>query len=190
MQIRPYQKEDEQGWLRCRVVSFLNTAYYDNVLREKETYANDSIELVAVENNHLIGLIDVEIESEQRTICTRDHGLGGMIWHLAVHPDHQRKGIARKLLQKAEDRAKEKGLRYVEAWTRDDAPVLNWYQTNGFTHFHSYLHVYVDRKEEVSSPIDGLHVLQAFGHYYGDEGVKIKALFERVHECNGLEKLL
>jgi hypothetical protein len=44
--IRNYKKEDEQGWLRCRVLAFLNTAYYDNVLNKKEVYERPSIELV------------------------------------------------------------------------------------------------------------------------------------------------
>lgn len=34
MLIRDYQNTDEQAWLRCRVLAFLNTAYYDTVLIE------------------------------------------------------------------------------------------------------------------------------------------------------------
>lgn len=30
--IREYKKEDEKGWVRCRVLSFLDSAYYDNIL--------------------------------------------------------------------------------------------------------------------------------------------------------------
>ena len=41
--IRPYQPSDEAQWLRCRVLAFLDTAYYDNVCREKEHYSNPSI---------------------------------------------------------------------------------------------------------------------------------------------------
>ena len=48
MIIRKYTEKDEQSWLRCRVLSFLNTAYFDNVLKEKETYENPAIELVAI----------------------------------------------------------------------------------------------------------------------------------------------
>lgn len=48
MIIREYGPEDELGWVRCRVLSFLNTAYFDNVLKEKEKYINPAIELVAI----------------------------------------------------------------------------------------------------------------------------------------------
>jgi len=33
--IRPYVERDEQGWLRCRVLSFLDTAFFDSVEREQ-----------------------------------------------------------------------------------------------------------------------------------------------------------
>ncbi|CDQ40019.1 hypothetical protein BN990_02337 [Virgibacillus salexigens] len=46
MKIRKYSVDDELGWVRCRVLSFLDTAYYDNVFSEKEKYENPSIELV------------------------------------------------------------------------------------------------------------------------------------------------
>lgn len=75
--------------MRCRTLSFLDTAYYDNVLREKELYDNPAIELVAQINNQIVGLIDVECEEQVQTVCTGDKGRGGMIWHIAVHPDFQ-----------------------------------------------------------------------------------------------------
>jgi hypothetical protein len=43
MLIREYHAHDEKGWLRCRMLSFLDTAYFDNVLREKESYDNSAI---------------------------------------------------------------------------------------------------------------------------------------------------
>lgn len=101
MEIREYKLEDEAGWVRCRVLSFLDTAYYDNVLKEKEKYENPSIELVAIEKGQIVGLLDVEYEVKEKTVCSRGAGLGGMIWHIAVHPDFRRKGIATGLLKKA-----------------------------------------------------------------------------------------
>lgn len=36
MESREYRHDDERGWLRCRVLSFLDTAYFDSVLQTKE----------------------------------------------------------------------------------------------------------------------------------------------------------
>src|SRR5690625_250385 len=77
MKIRFYRKEDERGWVRCRVLSFLDTAYFDNVLKEKERYENPSIELVAVEEGQIVGLLDIEYEVEEKTVCSRGAGVGG-----------------------------------------------------------------------------------------------------------------
>jgi ribosomal protein S18 acetylase RimI-like enzyme len=60
-----------------------------------------------------------------------------MIWHVAAHPDFQRRGIGSRLLSKAEMISKEIGLNYLEAWTRDDVWVNHWYEKNGFVKMFS-----------------------------------------------------
>jgi len=193
MEIRDYQVTDEIGWVRCRVLSFLNTAYFDNVLQKKETYAQPAIELVAIADQQVIGLLDIEYEVRPHTVCSRGEGLGGMIWHIAVHPDHQRKGVAHQLLQEAEKRAQEKKLNRLEAWTRDDQWVNNWYINNQFSIVDSYLQVFMDSEElkhAVTADIPELYPVQAFAHYVGKEREKIKERFARVHECFCFEKKL
>jgi len=46
------------------------------------------------------GLLDIEYELQPQTVCSRGEGLGGMIGHIAVHPDYQNRGIGTVLLQK------------------------------------------------------------------------------------------
>ncbi|WP_342540569.1 N-acetyltransferase [Heyndrickxia sp. FSL K6-6286] len=194
MEIREYHSKDKVGWLRCRALSFLHTSYYDNVLREKEHYENPSIELIAIEDGIVVGLLDIEYEKEELTVCSRGSGLGGMIWHVAVHPDYQRMGIGNKLLYEAEKIAKQKGLNRLEAWTRDDQWVQNWYEKNGFSKVDSYLHVFMDGEQElkgyVQSSFPKLYPVQAFAHYLGEEKEEIKKKFKRVHECVCYEKML
>ncbi|AJH18514.1 GNAT family acetyltransferase [Bacillus mycoides] len=43
------------------MLSFLDTAYYDNVLRGKEKYENPAIELVAIHEEQVVG--DVRVKS-------------------------------------------------------------------------------------------------------------------------------
>ena len=45
--IRPYREGDERGWVVCRVLSFLDASFFDDVRRTKERYVNPAIELVA-----------------------------------------------------------------------------------------------------------------------------------------------
>lgn len=193
MEIRDYQVKDEIGWVRCRALAFLDTAYFDNVLQKKEIYAGPTIELVAIENQQVIGLIDIEYEVQAQTVCSRGEGLGGMIWHIAVHPDYRRKGVGLQLLQAAEKRAKEKQLNRLEAWTRDDKWVNDWYINNQFSIVDSYLQVFIDNKEmkqTISSEIPDLFPVQAFAHYVGNDQEMIMKRFTRVHECICFEKKL
>ncbi|HHK5601563.1 TPA: GNAT family N-acetyltransferase [Bacillus tropicus] len=190
MLIRDYQNEDEQGWLRCRVLAFLNTAYYDNVLNKKEVYENPSIELVAEMDGEIVGLIDVEYEKKEKTVCSRGTGLGGMIWHIAVHPDYARQGIGESLLKAAEKRAIDLNLNRFEAWTRDDDWVRNWYEKMGFRLTESYYHLYFEGKEvnnRISSNIPNLYPILVFGHYDGEETDQFKGL-TRKHQCVCYEK--
>jgi len=184
--IRPYRDEDERGWLVCRVLSFLDSAFFDDVRQTKEHYEHYAIELVADRGGEIIGLIDAECEELPGTVCEERSGIGGMIWHLAVHPEHQRQGVATKLLREAERLAKARGVVRFEAWTRDDPGTRAWYESMGFELVYSYLHVYVELDEGLRDlfPItsDHLRPVKVFAHYVGDDRDGMRSRFSRVHD--------
>ena len=115
-----------------------------------------------------------------------------MIWHLAVHPDHQRQGIAAALLEEAERRARERGLDRLEAWTRDDAHVQRWYESHGFALIDGYLHVYLERDDlrALDGQVGELRLVKAFAHYTGDRPAEIRERYGRVHDDVLYEKQL
>ncbi len=189
LEIRDYQKEDQTSWLRCRVLAFLDTAYYDVVAKEKEVYQYPSIELVAIEDGMVVGLIDVEYEEEPNKICTAHETLGAMIWHLAVHPDYRHQGIGTSLLEEVEKRLKEKQITYLEAWTRDDKWVQRWYLKQQFMKLSTYLHVYINGTNGIRSQVPDLIPVQSFCQYTGNDWAMIKKRYKRVHECTGFVKM-
>lgn len=117
-----------------------------------------------------------------------------MIWHLAVHPDYQQKGIVRNLLNEAIHILENKNINRLEAWTRDDVLVNKWYESNDFVKRDTYYRVYLEGKEELKdvleSKISNLHPVQAFAHYVGDNPTEMKKRFKRVHECNMYERII
>lgn len=126
--LRAFQPADEQSWLRCRVLSFLSTCYDDDVKAHRpETPA---VQLVAMLEGVVIGLLDIEIDAELATIDT-----------IAVHPDHQHRGIASALLDRARVELPDV-VTTLDAWTREDGAALSWPRATGFSESGHYLHVY------------------------------------------------
>lgn len=193
MIIREYKDSDNLEWTRCRVLSFLDSAYFDNVLREKEHYTNPSIELVAEVDGKIVGLMDIEYELEKGKVCYYNEKLGSTIWHLAVMPEYRNRGISTELLNKAVTILRSKDIERIEAWTRDDKWVNDWYKNRGFVLKESYLHVYTENDEcdEITkSKINKLYICNCFAHYVGENREEIKKKFKRVHECNFYELII
>jgi GNAT superfamily N-acetyltransferase len=195
--IRAFRPADGKGWVRCRTLAFLDTAYFDDVHREKERYDGRAIELVAEADEQMVGLIDVECEEAPGEICSApadpdQAGPAGMIWHLAVHPDYRRRGIGRALLAEAVRRARAWQIRRFEAWTRDDPFVIDWYRAQGFQTVRHYWHLYMRSPEElaaIQTQITGLRPVSVFAHYLGDDEPVI-ARFERAHRCTRFDLYL
>jgi ribosomal protein S18 acetylase RimI-like enzyme len=185
--IREYAAADENSWLRCRVLSFLGTAYFDDVARAKPTIPAPGFELVAVDgHNTVVGAMDVTIEGELATIDT-----------VAVHPDHQRRGIGRRLLTEADGRVRAVPATVLDAWTRDDPDTLSWYRAMGFTESNHFLHVYAnfyaDREEPgraIVSPRAGLNPLMLFLEAKLTDEQQLRTEFTRVHVCRRFAKEL
>jgi ribosomal protein S18 acetylase RimI-like enzyme len=154
--VRCYSPDDEQGWLRCRALAFLSTAYFDDVLTAKAAYAGGAEELVADVGGTVVGLIDVSIDGQHATIET-----------VAVHPDLAREGIGSLLLDEAIRRLPEV-VTSLDAWTRDDEAANEWYVANGFGERFRYLHVYAGGEHEPGAAIaearHGLTPVAAFFH--------------------------
>ena len=177
--VREYCDDDEEGWVRCRVLAFLDSAYYDDVYREKDHYSSDAIELVAEIDGQIVGLLDIEYNMSTSN--------AGMLWHLAVHPDFRRHGIARLLLEKAVKEARNVGLVQLEAWTRDDGQAEKWYLSQGFRKMQTYYHVYIDSDEVtpeiINSQIPQMKPTTVFAHYLGDDKSFLEQ-FKRVYCCS------
>jgi GNAT superfamily N-acetyltransferase len=144
--VRDYHQDDEQSWLRCRVLSFLDTCYFDDVVVAKPHYPRPAVESVAVVGADVVGLLDVAVTGGLATIET-----------VAVHSDHRWRGIATGLLHHALTRLSDLGATEMDAWTREDQSALRWYAAHGFTEAEHYVHVHASREEvaQATQPASG-----------------------------------
>jgi ribosomal protein S18 acetylase RimI-like enzyme len=174
-QVRDYEPADEQSWLRCRVLAFLGTAYFDAVVTAKPAAG---AALVAVESGSVVGILDLSADGGLATIDT-----------IAVHPDHQHRGIGTRLLELACARGAALGAGTIDAWTRDDAATLRWYRARGFSESGHYLHVYADHYVSAAEPASavqgrpGLKPVKVFLHAALDQEAEMRRKFSRVHVC-------
>ena len=171
-EIRDYRDADAASWLRCRLLSFFGTEYYDDVVVDRPRFENRAHRLVAVEDDTVVGLMDVEIFTDRATIDV-----------LAVHPDHQRSGLATQLLNAVIPRLPGGVL---DAWTRGDASANAWYQRSGFTENFRYLHVYKSWQDDADGfeTPEGLgKPVTAFMHAPISLEASLRSRFSRVHVC-------
>jgi len=179
--IRDYQSADEQSWLRCRVLAFLNTCYYDSVEPIKPVVddADRTIDLVAVADDIVVGILDVAVRGDLATIET-----------VAVHPDYRRRGIADSLLDVILTRLDGTGVISLDAWTREDAEALAWYDREGFVQTEQYLHVYsgYDRATKLATPTGPSHPVMLFAHAKIEHEARFRSEFERVYICRRMQR--
>lgn len=186
--IREYRPEDEASWLRCRALSFLASAYFDDVKAQRTTFENASIQLVATGPRpahvrtpgaeQVVGILDLELWDD-RGVPT------ATIDTLAVHPDHQRHGIADALLAEALARLQATRTTVLDAWTRQDEAATAWYVRHGFRITKEYLHVYTgqDESEGFTSPEHLSRPVMAFCHARLEDEAVLRRRYDRVHRC-------
>jgi ribosomal protein S18 acetylase RimI-like enzyme len=172
--VRPYRSSDQASWLRCRLLGFFDTDYYDDVWTTRPSYDHPSNQLVAVAGDEVLGILDLEIDAARATIST-----------VVVHPEARGRGIATALLRRAIDELPV-GVSSLDAWTREDVAANSWYRRSGFVEDHRYLHVYLDSGD----PADGFTVptgltgpIKAFLHAGIDDEDRLRAEFRRVYSC-------
>jgi ribosomal protein S18 acetylase RimI-like enzyme len=170
-EIRDYAPADEPSWLRCRVLGFLATSYYDDVWQAKR---RADLELVALDGVEVVGVLDVSVPGVEATID-----------NVVVHPDRQGRGIATALLAEALRRLERCGVTTLDAWTREDGPALDWYARNGFEESSRYLHVHAsaDEVDTVVIAKHGLVAAGAFLHARIERETEMRQRFERVYVC-------
>jgi ribosomal protein S18 acetylase RimI-like enzyme len=173
--VREYRHSDEQSWLRCRVLGFLDTAYFDDVWTSKPR-REPGLELVATIDGQVVGLVDASVDGPQGTIET-----------IVVHPDHRRSGIGRALLAKICSELARRGATEVNAWTRDDPGTLAWYRSEGFSLRLRYLHVFANSPEEMANAVSArAGLLPRTGHFHAwlEDERELRSAFSRVHSCH------
>ena len=123
MQIRPYEAKDEaavvQLWTGCGLVVAWNDPHCD--IRRK---------LKVQPEWFMVACLDDKIIA---TIMAGYDGHRGWINYLAVHPNHRRCGIGRRMVEEIEIRLQKAGCPKINLQVRRaNAPVIEFYTKIGY----------------------------------------------------------
>ncbi|MFX1507535.1 MAG: GNAT family N-acetyltransferase [Promethearchaeota archaeon] len=142
VEIRNYNPLDEDNWIKCQLYSYLESPYYDVLNKVKPRYENPAIELVGVENDRIVGILDIEIEQEQGHFCFNETERSAMISVLGVLINHRGKGIGSKLIKKGIKLIQENyEIHRIEIWIREDPGTISWLKQLRFHKIHQFYEV-------------------------------------------------
>jgi ribosomal protein S18 acetylase RimI-like enzyme len=123
MEIRPFEPRDEEAvvqlWNDCGLVVSWNNPHRD--IERKLTVQADMF---------LVACLDGKVIA---TVMAGYDGHRGWINYLAVHPQHRRNGIGRRIMDEAEDRLRAVGCPKINVQARSgNASAIEFYKSIGF----------------------------------------------------------
>lgn len=140
--IRQYNPSDEESWIKCHLFSYYDSIYFDEPVKVKPRYETPSIELVGIQNDEIVGILDVEIELEPGQFCHDENNRSGFISVIGVIPQHRRKGIATKLVEKALNALSiDFDVHRVEIWVREEPSMISWLKKGNFQELDRFYQV-------------------------------------------------
>lgn len=134
--IKNYEPKHEKSWVYCKALVYLFSDFWDDDSREKDDFSDyyeDSIELIALDGETVVGLLDIGIYDKEASRAYPYYSCDKLAYfaNLAVHPDYQNQGIANKLFEKAEKLLLSKKVQGLSIFTRGDANANYLYQKWG-----------------------------------------------------------
>lgn len=137
MKIQTYDSTYERSWVYTKALSYLFSPFFDDMSRSKDEFTEepyqDSVELIAVEDDQVVGLLDIGIYTKEASHAYPYYPGEKIAYfaNLAVHPDFQNQGIASQLFQTAREKLQEKKVEALIIFTRDGEQANHLYQKWG-----------------------------------------------------------
>jgi len=187
--IREYKVDDGKEWLRCHALVYIGSNER-RIERNKPKYGGKTIELIALVDEKIVGYLDIELEETPGSVCYKKLDGNGMLWDIGVIPEFRGKGIATKLLDEGIRRAKQSGMKRLEAWSIEPN-AWKFYERYGFKKFFEYHHVLISEREKLRPfDKDGMHIIEIYAHVMPE--TDLKAIIEKhqpkeILPCCGFE---
>ena len=118
--IRDYEDRDEQEWMIVHAIILTISHAWNYTIQQRPTYEHDSVKLVALDGDKIVGLMDIEIENEPGKLCLLKDSIGGYVLEIGRLPEYAGNDIGRSLIETAKERLAAKDIHRMEFWTQDE----------------------------------------------------------------------
>lgn len=140
--IGQYYPSDEEAWIKCHSLSYLDSIYFDELVKAKPRYESPSVELVGILDDKIVGILDIEIEQEPGQFCFDENERSSMLAVIGVLSSHRRKGIGTKLIEKGMELIqKNYDVHRIEIWVREDPGTTSWLKQIQFQEIHRFYEI-------------------------------------------------
>lgn len=119
IEIRPYRDADEAEWMRVHAVILSISHAWNYCIQERPSYARPNARLVATVAGQIVGLADVEYDTQPGEICYVKDSLGGYVLEFGRLPEYAGHNIGRLLIDALVADARAQGVGRLEFWSQD-----------------------------------------------------------------------
>ncbi|HOQ90497.1 MAG TPA: GNAT family N-acetyltransferase [Candidatus Hydrogenedentes bacterium] len=120
IQIVHYDDSMRDAWMRAHAIIMAYSHAWNYTIQERPAYPNHrSTRLVALVDNVLAGLIDVQYENHPGELCYLKDSPGGYVLEFGRLPEFAGRGLGVQLMRAAAADACRLGFYRLEYWTQD-----------------------------------------------------------------------
>ncbi len=194
--IREYREEDQEEWIKVHAMIMSISHAWNYVIQERPIYeGHQSTRLVAVCNNKIVGLTDVQYENELGEFCWNKDTLAGYVLEFGRLPEYKGRNIGKLLIDATIQDALKKGFHRLEYWSQD-RNAQRFYRRLGMKEIGRYYRFYFKPPKDIANIFAQKGI--ALDHLYGgclpEEWPNVQQEFEIItkhpqepHLCVGFE---
>jgi len=146
--IRDYRDEDEQKWMHTHAIVLSISHAWNYTIQQRPQYERDTVKLVALDDEKLVGLFDAEIEREAGEICLLKDSIGCYVLEFGRLPEYSGHRIGTKLIEAAKERLIAKGIHRLEFWSQDEA-AQRYYENCGMKEVNRHMRFRIKPSKEI-----------------------------------------
>ncbi|MGI6461971.1 MAG: GNAT family N-acetyltransferase [Candidatus Hydrogenedentales bacterium] len=157
IEIREYRPEDEAQWMRTHAIIMSISHAWNYTIQQRPMYKRPSTCLVAMADGALIGLTDIEYDTEPGELCFLKDSCGGYVLEFGRLPEYAGHQLGAKLIAASVEASKEKGIRRLEYWTQD-RNAARFYQRFGLKEIGRHCRFRMKPTEEIENILDKKYI--------------------------------